>query len=439
MKARQLVAGVPADVGGKRSECARIVCLKFGEAIQITPCRRIVELGRAKRLEGPQRLGLAAQHQIAHRSAAKLRNFRYKVRADAHPRAELFVGGLKSRRDVNRIAIGRVIEKPAATEIAHNRRSGVRADAGDPERDPLLPPALAKRLRAFVQGQRTGDGARRMIRLLARRAEQHVHRITDDLGDRSVVGEYHGGHADEIVVKERPEHVRLNQFHELGETVDVGEHHSDVAPLATQIDGVGVVGKTLCEIRRKVARQRRMRPFRRRLPFARFAQHFDMPDRLGDRRFQVGKIDWLSQEVECAAIHRRTDVGHVAVGRDDDGRKLLLALLQLLQQRQPVHSRHVDVGHHNVDRAVGLEQLEGVNAVAGENERNRPVTNLMPELLLDQRLQVRFIIDDEDLRSHAELPTRESISLRRLPKSIGLVTSASAPCSSALRLVSASP
>ena len=121
------------------------------------------------------------------------------------------------------------------------------------------------------------------------------------------------------------------------------------------------------------------------------------------------------------------------------GRKLLLALLQLLQQRQPVHSRHVDVGHHHVDRAVGLEHLERVDAVAGENERNRPVTNLMPELLLDQRLQVRFIIDDEDLRGHAELPTRELISLRRLPKSIGLVTSASAPCSSALRLVSASP
>ena len=86
-----------------------------------------------------------------------------------------------------------------------------------------------------------------------------------------------------------------------------------------------------------------------------------------------------------------------------------------------------------------LEHGQGFNAVAGKLKSDRPVANLMPELLLDQPLQVRLIIDDENLRGHAAFPTRISISLRRLPKSIGLVRSASAPCSRALRLVSGSP
>ena len=77
-----------------------------------------------------------------------------------------------------------------------------------------------------------------------------------------------------------------------------------------------------------------------------------MPERLGDRRLEVGEVDRLGEEIEGAAVHRRADVGHVAIGRDDDGRELLLGLLQLLQQRQAVHARHVDVAHHHVDVAV---------------------------------------------------------------------------------------
>jgi len=44
-----------------------------------------------------------------------------------------------------------------------------------------------------------------------------------------------------------------------------------------------------------------------------------------------------------------------------------------------------------------------------------------------------------DVRGHAARSTRISISLRSIPKSIGLVSRASAPFSSALRFVSASP
>ena len=73
------------------------------------------------------------------------------------------------------------------------------------------------------------------------------------------------------------------------------------------------------------------------------------------------------------------------------------------------------------------------------NEADRAVANLTAEFLQDKSLQVRLVVNDQDLGSHAVRSTRVSISLRSIRKSIGLVKRASAPFSSALRLVSASP
>ena len=164
-----------------------------------------------------------------------------------------------------------------------------------------------------------------------------------------------------------------------------------------------------------------------------------MPKRLGDGGFEVQEIDWLGHEIEGAPVHRGADIGHVAIGRDDDGRKSLLGLLQLLQQRQPIHPRHIDVGDHEVDVTIGLESSQRVDTVTGEQEADRSVPHLVTKLLQDESLQIRLVVDDQNPCGHAARSTRVSISLRSDPKSIGLVSSASAPLSSALRLVSASP
>ena len=263
--------------------------------------------------------------------------------------------------------------------------------------------------------------------------------IADDLCNRAIVREYEIGHAGEIVVEKRPKHVGFERLHKRGEAGNVGEQRRDLAALPAEINRVRVAGKPFSQIGREVTRKRGMRPLGLRLPPPRLAQDFDMPNGLGDRRFEVEKIDGLGQEIERAAVHRGADIGHVAIGRDDDGRELFLVLLQLLEQRQPVHPRHIDVGNHHIDVAVGLQHSQGLDAVAGEQKADGPVANLVPELLLDERLQVRLVVDNQDSCGHAVRSTRVSISLRSVPKSIGLVSSASAPLSSALRLVSASP
>ena len=78
---------------------------------------------------------------------------------------------------------------------------------------------------------------------------------------------------------------------------------------------------------------------------------------------------------------------------------LLLALLQLLQQRQPVHPRHIDVGDHQIDVTIGLESSQGFDAVVGEQEADRAITDLMPKLLQDESLQVRLVVNDGSARS----------------------------------------
>jgi hypothetical protein len=75
----------------------------------------------------------------------------------------------------------------------------------------------------------------------------------------------------------------------------------------------------------------------------RLAHHLDVTDGLLDRQFEIGEINWLGQEVERATIHRDADIAHVAIGGDNDGRFLVVSFLQLLQQREAVHPRHVDV------------------------------------------------------------------------------------------------
>src|SRR5262249_18436045 len=114
-------------------------------------------------------------------------------------------------------------------------------------------------------------------------------------------------------------------------------------------------------------------------------------------------------------------------------------LLQLLQEREAVHPRHVDVADDHVDIGVLVERGERFEAVVREEEIDCSLADLAAEFLQDERLEIGLVVDEEDARGHAGGPSRVSISPRSAAKSIGFVSSASAPRSSALRLVSASP
>src|SRR5262249_60941010 len=126
----------------------------------------------------------------ADRAADEFRHFVGEGGADADPRAELLVGCFEASGNVDSVAIGGVIEKPAAAKIADNGRAGMDANARRTECQSLFPAAFAERFGMLVQRQGAGDGARGMVRLLAGSAEQHVERIADDLGHCAIVSKY---------------------------------------------------------------------------------------------------------------------------------------------------------------------------------------------------------------------------------------------------------
>src|SRR5262249_15483059 len=126
--------------------------------------------------------------------------------------------------------------------------------------------------------------------------------IPDNLGNGTVIGKYDIGHACGILVQKRSKHAALQCLHKRRKTSNVSEKCRDFPALALEIDGLGVVGKTLSKVRRKISRQRGISPLRRRLPLTGLTQKFDVADGLSNRGFQIEKIDRLGYEIKGASI-----------------------------------------------------------------------------------------------------------------------------------------
>ena len=247
------------------------------------------------------------------------------------------------------------------------------------------------------------------------------------------------GHAAHILVEQLAQHFRCGGFHQRGEPGNVGEDGRDLAPLHLHAVTFADDSQPGGDLRRKISRKRRMRPLGLKLAAASLAHHLDVADGLVDGHFEIAEIDRLGQKIERTSIHRSTDVAHVAIGGNDNGPLPVLRFLQLLQQGEAVHPRHVDVGNHHVDMRMIHDRLQRLDSIMGEYERHRAIANFPAEFLQNQGLEIGLVIDNEDGCSHAACPRRVSISRRNSAKSIGLVNRPSAPRSIALRRVSASP
>src|ERR1700720_3334193 len=115
----------------KGSHRAGIACFQFAKRREITLRRGVFVLCIPKRFVSTQSLHPTPQNKVPDRSASELFHPRREHRAGAYARAELLVGGFQSRRNVDGVAIGYVVEEAPATKIADNRRSGMNAYARD--------------------------------------------------------------------------------------------------------------------------------------------------------------------------------------------------------------------------------------------------------------------------------------------------------------------
>ena len=125
-----------------------------------------------------------------------------------------------------------------------------------------------------------------------------------------------------------------------------------------------------------------------------------MLQRAVDRDPQVVEVQRLGHEVECAAVHGRADVLHVAVGGDDHGADVRVDRGDLLQQRQAVHLGHVDVREDHIDVIFLAELLEGLHAVAGEDELVEALPDGAAHALEHEGFEIGFVVNDQDLVGH---------------------------------------
>ena len=94
-----------------------------------------------------------------------------------------------------------------------------------------------------------------MVRLFARSAKQDVQGVADDFGYGPIVRKHNVRHSREVLIEQRPQHLGFKRLDESSKTRNVGKKCGDPAPLTAKVDGVGVVGKPLRQIRRKISRQ----------------------------------------------------------------------------------------------------------------------------------------------------------------------------------------
>src|SRR3984957_3038316 len=189
VKAGECIAGMRSDQRRKRGHRRDVSGLELGEGLGILRRRRPPKCRLRQRLVSAQRLAAPAQQEIADRPAAKLLCAVSDRGADANARTEKLVGGLKPRRGVDGVAIRRIVEEATAAEIADQRRAGMNADAGDTEIHPLGLPSFAKFLGPDIQMMSAGDRPGRIVRLVARRVEQDLDRVADDLCDSALMRE----------------------------------------------------------------------------------------------------------------------------------------------------------------------------------------------------------------------------------------------------------
>src|SRR5580698_4505642 len=127
------------------------------------------------------------QHKVSNRPAAKLLHSRHENSADAYAGAELLVCGFQPRRNIDRIAVSRVVEEAAAAKISHNCRSRMNTNTRDTKRDVIPLPTFAECLCVLIQSQRACNCASGMVRLIARGSEKHMQGIADNFCNRSIM------------------------------------------------------------------------------------------------------------------------------------------------------------------------------------------------------------------------------------------------------------
>ena len=90
----------------------------------------------------------------------------------------------------------------------------------------------------------------------------------------------------------------------------------------------------------------------------------------------MAEIDRFDEKIDDTVFKRLDGVVERWITGHDDDRQCVVGLVDVLGQRQPVHSRHVDIGKTAVDGLL-FENIDGLQAVAGRHHLVAPAFEIL--------------------------------------------------------------
>ena len=123
---------------------------------------------------------------------------------------------------------------------------------------------------------------------------------------------------------------------------------------------------------------------------------------------ELVEVERLGQVLGGTRAHRIDRRGHRAERRHHDDGGGVLHRAQLLDQLDPVHPGHLEIGHHDVrgERLELAERLEGIG-------RGLDVVPLIAEELRQGSARVDFVVDNEDAAGSSHGGTSNNVRARK--------------------------
>src|SRR5450755_799155 len=127
------------------------------------------------------------------------------------------------------------------------------------------------------------------------------------------------------------------------------------------------------------------------------------------------EIDGLGQKRLSTVLQRLTLRFRIAIGRDHDNGNIRPYGLCFGQELKAAHPRHVDVGQDQNDRYARRisDALKRHSARLRKIHREPAGTKIVPELLAEQHLDIRLIVDHENEKLHARSPYLAMVAAQR--------------------------
>lgn len=128
-------------------------------------------------------------------------------------------------------------------------------------------------------------------------------------------------------------------------------------------------------------------------------QAADFVQRVLNGLVQHHNVDGFRDEINRANVHRLPDVGHIIIGRHDNGFERFEAVIRIgvlmnnVQHLQAIHPGHLDIHHHHVNVGMGVQDPQALLAIPSKQKPIGSGSDRLSELQREHGFGIRFVVN----------------------------------------------